>query len=149
MDTTWVQHLRSKSAEAPLLLGICSNQFTCFVLVVKDLLLLFDPRYPVLVRNGILFGVSLCLVLYLLHDDYCIDQSLLSRLDGVVLAELYIVTGLINLVIWLRPTDPRVVTAETMIMIYVSRMMERRMVCAALCAVTHGSSVTCEQLPSS
>ncbi|KAL3262609.1 hypothetical protein ABHI18_002611 [Aspergillus niger] len=79
MDTTWVQHLRSKSAQALLLLGICSNQFTCFVLVVKDLLLFFDPRYPVLVRNGILFGVSLCLVLYLLHDDRCIDQSLLSR----------------------------------------------------------------------
>ncbi|OJZ80084.1 hypothetical protein ASPFODRAFT_90636, partial [Aspergillus luchuensis CBS 106.47] len=116
-------HLRSKSAEALLLLGICSNQFTCFVLVVKDLLLFFDPRYPVLVRNGILFGVSLCLVLYLLHDDRCIDQSLLSRLDGVVLAELHIVTGLVNLVIWLRPRilpDPRVVTVVTTIVIYVS-----------------------------
>lgn len=105
-----------------------------------------------LVRNGILFGVSLCLVLYLLHDDPCIDQSLLSRLDGVVLAELYIVMGLVNLVIWLRPRillDPRVVTVVTTIVIYVSWIIEHRMVCAAPCAVTHDSSVTCNQLLSS
>ncbi|GLA09932.1 hypothetical protein AnigIFM60653_001063 [Aspergillus niger] len=100
-------------------MGIRSNRYTCFVLVVKGVLVYIDPRYPVLVRNGILFGISLCLVLYLLHDDRCINQSLLSRLDSVLLAELYIVTGLVNLVNWLRPEilpDPGVVTVATMIM---------------------------------
>ena len=130
-------------------MGIRSNRYTCFVLVVKGVLVYIDPRYPVLVQNGILFGISLCLVLYLLHDDRCINQSLLSRLDSVLLAELYIVTGLLNLVNWLRPEilpDPGVVTVATMIMVYVSWLIQRRILCAALCAVTHDSSVTCKQL---
>ncbi|RDH26320.1 hypothetical protein BDQ94DRAFT_164582 [Aspergillus welwitschiae] len=133
MDTTWVQHLRSKFAEAHLLLGICSDQFTCFVSV-----------------NGIPYVVSLCLFLYFICDDRCIDRSLLSRLDSVVLAEAYIVTGLISLVNWLRPRilpDPRFVTVARMIAVYGPWMIERRMVCAALCAVTQDSSMACKPCP--
>ncbi|CAL00809.1 hypothetical protein An08g11900 [Aspergillus niger] len=125
MDATWAQYLRVKTAEILLLLRIHSNQFSCFVLVVKGVLLYLNPLYPGLIRNVTLVGISICLVLYLVRNDRCIDQSVLSRADGVVLAGFYIVTGLVSLVNWLCPgilPEPRVATEATMITVYLSWM---------------------------
>ncbi|PYH50134.1 uncharacterized protein BO96DRAFT_440200 [Aspergillus niger CBS 101883] len=125
MDATWAQYLKVKSAEILLLLRIHSNQFSCFVLVVKGVLLYLNPLYPGLIRNVTLIGISICLVLYLVRNDRCIDQSVLSRADGVVLAGFYIVTCLVSLVNWLCPgilPEPRVATEATMITVYLSWM---------------------------